>query len=129
MQDWEPELADLRHRINTRLQQAAGLTGHGPDDAGDRVDQAGLTVLEAPLERSAAPADAPPQYRDVVDRLAAGQLDWQAMLAGDTAGDDDRAMVLWMDRRLQQIERVGALVRDGVPIDAAYAEVTTRASR
>jgi hypothetical protein len=129
MRNWESELAELRRRIDTRLREAALLAGRRQHDTAGRVDEAGLAVLDAPLESGAVPADAPPQYRDVADRLGAGELDWQTMLAGDTADEGDRAMAIWMDRRLQQVEEVGALVRDGVPIDAAYAEVTTRARR
>ena len=127
MQDWESELVELRRRIDTRLQEAALLAGRRHDAAG-RVDEADLAVLDAPLESGAVPEDALPQYRDVVDRLGTGELDWQAMLA-DIADEGDRAMAMWMDRRLQQIEQVGGLVRGGASIDAAYPEVTTQARR
>jgi hypothetical protein len=129
MRDWESDLIELRRGIDIRLREATLLAGRWQHDVAGRVDEAGLAVLDAPVESGAVPADAPPQFVDVVDRLGAGELDLHAMLAGDTAEEGGRAMAMWMDRRLQQIEQVGVLVRGGTSIDVAYAEVMTQARR
>ncbi len=119
----------LRRDLDERVSEHESAIVRWRQQAEERLADTDTALFDEPLDRAAVPGDAPAQYREVVARFDAGELDWQAVMSGDTEDDGGRAMSMWMDRRLQQIEEVGSLIRRGVPAEDAYAEVTRRAGR
>ncbi len=128
MHDGGQELAELRRRMNERAYESELAFQRWQCNAAEQLAGAESTsaVLDEPLT-SSVPSDAPRQYRDVLYRFETGGLDWQAVMSGDTEDEGGRAMSMWMDRRLQQIEHLSRLVRQGATFDDAYAEATRRA--
>jgi hypothetical protein len=129
MQDWARELAEVRRRMDERIYESQLAAERWRQNAEGAVDESGVAVLDQPLDPADVPADAPRQYREVVERMTSGELAWESVMSGDVDDEGGRAMSMWMDRRLQQMEQVGRLVRRGVPMDDAYAEVVERTGR
>ena len=118
-------MALLRQRLDDGARHAHGALERWQHDAQARVPASDLAVLEQPLD----PADVPARYRGAVERIDSGELDCDAVLAGDVDDEDARALSLGMDRRLQQFEQVGCLVRAGTSFEDACAQVASRGGR
>jgi hypothetical protein len=130
MLDGEHDLERLRRWAQERAYESEQIVARWRETADAHLAENDTAVFDAPVDDAAAPKNAPPpQYREVVDKFDAGELDWEHVLAGGADDDAGRAMSMWMDRRLQQIEDVGWLVRRGKPIEDAYAEVAERSRR
>jgi len=120
MHDWGRDLATLQRHLDERVPAAV----RRQQQAEQRFAGTDMAIFDESLDRTAAPGDAPAQYREVVDKFDVGELDWQTVMSGDAEDEGGRAMSVWMDRRLQQIAEVGKMIRRGVPAEDAYAEVT-----
>jgi hypothetical protein len=130
MHDWEQDLAQLRQRLDERLYYSAQAVARWQQDADAELVglQQSTTEFDQPLN-CAAPEGAPPQYRNVVDQFGNGHLDWETVLSGDTQDEGGRAMSMWMDQRLHELENLGQLIRAGATVEDAYTEVTRQTHR
>ncbi|MBY8872308.1 hypothetical protein K7640_10700 [Micromonospora sp. PLK6-60] len=75
---------EWRHQLHARIE----AYDREPDDDGDD---------------DAVPADAPPEYRAVRDKIARGELTWAEVLSGQTDDPDGRKVHVWTDARMQQM--------------------------
>ncbi|MEV6602145.1 hypothetical protein AB0M36_35645 [Actinoplanes sp. NPDC051346] len=129
MHDWERELAEIRRRVNERVYESERALERWRLHAEDRLADADTAVFEEPLDPAAVPGDAPEQFREVVARFDSGELDWQTVVSGSVEDEGERAVSMWMDRRLGQLQAAGRLVRRGMTAEEAYDEVAGRVGR
>lgn len=129
MQDWAGELADIRRRVAERVDETRWEVDRWQQRAQERLSGPEVSLLEEPRDAADVPADAPREFREVAAQVDAGELSWESVLAGAAEDESGRAVSLWMDRRLQQLEEAGRLVRRGMGMADACAEVGGRVDR
>ncbi|BCJ51830.1 hypothetical protein Asp14428_33050 [Actinoplanes sp. NBRC 14428] len=129
MDDWAGKFADIRRRVAERVDDIRWEVQRWQQRAEERLPRPDVAVLEEPRDPTDAPADAPRQLRDVAAQVEAGEVSWESVMSGAIDDEGGRAVSLWMDRRLQQLEQAGRLARRGMSMDDACAEVTGRPGR
>ena len=129
MNDWAEGLTDIRRRVAERVHESRWEVDRWRQRAEERLSGTEVALLEEPRDPAEVPADAPRQFRDVAAQVDAGELSWESVMSGAIEDEGGRAVSLWMDRRLQQLDEAGRLVRRGMSMDDAYAEVTGRTGR
>jgi hypothetical protein len=63
--------------------------------------------------------DAPAELESVMQRIARGELDLDAVVSGEVSDPDARRVHLWMDARLETLRRAWELMEQGMRADEA----------